>query len=180
MSANIRYTNGTRRIVMALLISAMLLVGIPMSAFATGTPTDGDGADLSNSVTITIRAGDANALAACLNVADESGYGSVNQTNKCKNTAKAVGGDLTLKNVTIDVFQSNSGDGDISNAENSVDLTIRAGDANALAACVNLAKEKKRGDAKQYNYCRNKVYARGGDLVLRNVDIIVTQLNGDE
>lgn len=164
----------SRRIVMAFLVSAMLFVGIPMSAFATG---EDDGADLSNSVTLTIRAGDANATALCLNAAAEDGYGSVNQINKCKNTAVARGGNLTLKHVTIDIFQENDDDGDISSATNTVDLTIRAGDANALAACINLAKEKKRGDVKQYNYCRNKVYSRGGDLVLRHVDIIITQLN---
>jgi len=165
-------TDQARRVVMAFLITAMLFVGIPMSAFAND-----DGAELENSVTLTIRGGDANALALCLNAAKEDGYGSVNQKNKCKNTAVARGGDLTLKNVTIDIFQQNDNDGDISEAENTVDLTIRGGDANALAACVNLAKEKKRGSVNQYNYCRNKVYARGGDVVLRNVDIIVTQLN---
>jgi len=178
MSTKFQNTSVTRRILMAFLVTALLFVGMPMSAFATGEG-DGDGADLSNSVTITIRAGDANALAVCLNAADESGYGSVNQKNVCKNSAKAVGGDLVLKDVTIDVFQQNSGDGDISNADNTVDLTIRAGDANALAGCINLAKEKKRGDVKQYNYCRSKVYARGGDIVLKHVDIVVTQLNGE-
>ncbi len=127
----------------------------------------------SNTVTLTIAGGDATALAACLNAADTGNYSSVQQKNYCKNKAYAQGGNLVLRNVVIDVFQQGTGD-----APNSVDLTIRGGDANALAACINAAETGNYSSVQQKNYCRNKAYARGGDVILRNVDIIITQLNG--
>jgi len=145
----------------------------------TQSNTGGDGTgDLSNSVTLTIEGGAANALAFCLNAAKTGKKSDVSQKNFCANKAIARGGDVVLKNVTIDIFQTNSGDGDISDAANTVDLTIRGGDANALAACVNAAKTGSYSDVHQRNYCRNKAFAVGGDVILKHVDIIVTQVNG--
>ncbi len=153
---------------------ALLLLGAltltPLGAGEAGATTNGVSG---NTVTIEIRGGDANALAGCLNAADTGNYSSVKQKNYCKNKAYAQGGNLVLRNVVIDVFQQGTGD-----APNSVDLTIRGGDANALAACINAAETGNYSSVQQKNYCRSKAYARGGDVILRNVDIIITQLNG--
>lgn len=56
-----------------------------------------------NSATVNIAGGDAVAVAACLNVLD--GSASATQTNVCKNTAVARGGDVKLKNVDITIIQ---------------------------------------------------------------------------
>jgi hypothetical protein len=65
------------------------------------------GGDQENEVNVVIQGGNATAVAACVNVANERVAKSVNQTNECKNVAKAVGGDVVLKDVTITVVQTN-------------------------------------------------------------------------
>jgi hypothetical protein len=162
------------RSVRAVLVASLLLMAMPLSAGATG---DDDG-DQSNTVNITIRGGDANALAACLNVAKEKGRGDVRQQNDCRNKAYAVGGSVYLKNVDIMTVQNNrAGSGSTGSQSNTVNLTIQGGDANALAACLNVAKERGRGDVHQKNECRNKAYATGGGVVLKYVDITAIQSN---
>lgn len=127
----------------------------------------------SNSVTIAIEGGDANALALCLNAVKNGDR--VFQANHCRNTAIAAGGSVILKNVDITVVQTNDSDGNVSNDSNTVDLTIRGGDANALAACLNAVKN---GDKVfQKNNCKNKAIAQGGDVVLKNVSILIIQDN---
>ena len=149
----------------AALLAPILLLTAPLQAAAQ-----------SNSVTITIAGGDATALAYCLNVAKTGG--SAEQKNYCKNTAVAAGGNVYLKNVDIFVVQTNDDDGNVSDQSNTVDLTIRGGDATALAACLNVVKQKKDGgDVDQKNKCKNFAYARGGDVVLKNVDITIIQEN---
>jgi tRNA threonylcarbamoyladenosine modification (KEOPS) complex Pcc1 subunit len=163
------------RSVRAVLVASLLLMAMPLSAGATGGDDDGD---QSNTVDITIRGGDASALAACLNVAKEKGRGDVHQQNDCRNKAYAVGGSVYLKNVDILTVQENrGGSGSTANQANTVNLTIRGGDASALATCLNVAKEKGRGDVYQENDCENKAYASGGTVVLKNVDILTVQEN---
>jgi hypothetical protein len=131
------------------------------------------GGDLSNSVTITIAGGDANALALCLNAVDQGD--KAYQQNKCKNHAFAQGGDVVLRNTQIFVVQTNDADGDLSSAANTVDLTIRGGDATALAACLNAVEQGDK--VYQQNKCKNQAYAQDGGVVLSDVDIVVIQEN---
>src|SRR5690242_4928108 len=69
---------------------------------------------------------------------------------------------------------------------NNAELSLRGGDAAAVAACVNFAKtwltyddaKKKKNERKriaQANFCDNKAKAVGGDVTLEDVDILVTQ-----
>ena len=163
------------RSVHAVLVASLLLVAMPLSAGATGDDDDGD---QKNTVNITIRGGDANALAACLNVAKEKGRGDVYQKNDCENKAVAVGGSVYLKDVEILAVQENwNGHAPAPDQKNTVNLTVRGGDANALAACINVAKERGRGDVYQKNWCKNKAYATGGGVVLKYVDITAIQSN---
>ncbi|MEA2515376.1 MAG: hypothetical protein QOJ59_4865 [Thermomicrobiales bacterium] len=135
--------------------------------------TAGGAVAATNTVTITISGGDATALATCLNVVKKGN--KVKQKNKCDNVAYAKGGDVILKNVSIFIVQTNDADGDISDAANTVDLTITGGDATALAACVNAVKDGNK--VKQKNKCKNTATAEGGDVILKNVDITIIQEN---
>lgn len=56
-----------------------------------------------NKATVSISGGDATALAACVNYLQ--GTATATQTNVCKNTAVATGGDVVLKNSSITVIQ---------------------------------------------------------------------------
>ncbi len=134
-------------------------------------------ANYSNTATLAITGGDALVVAACLNLAQQGRFGTVYQQNNCNNTAKAVGGDVTLKNTRIVLAQSNTGDGWVSDASNTVNLTIRGGDATAIATCANLVAQGNFGDAYQQNKCSNSATAVGGDVTLKNVKIYVVQTN---
>ena len=85
------------------LVASLLLLALPSSAGATGN----DDADRTNTVNLTIRGGDATALATCLNVAKERGDDSARQENSCQNTAVATGGTVILRNVDITIVQTN-------------------------------------------------------------------------
>jgi hypothetical protein len=69
--------------------------------------------------------------------------------------------------------------------ENTANVTIRGGNAKALAACVNVAKgeaeakKNKKKHQKQVNRCKNWAAAYGGDVDLRNVSIRVRQRDKD-
>jgi len=151
----------------AFLVSSVMLAALPLQASAQ-----------SNSVTITIAGGDATAIAACVNVAKERGPGGVEQENKCKNIATAIGGDVTLKDVKIIAVATSDEKPEKKNAkkdkrpDNSVTITITGGDAKAIAACVNAASEKGPGGVEQENKCVNDAFARGGDVKLKNVKIV--------
>jgi len=59
---------------------------------------------------------------------------------------------------------------------NGVQVNISGGNANALSACVNYAKLKaKKGQPAQSNACKNFAKATGGDVSLKNVDIMILQ-----
>jgi hypothetical protein len=66
----------------------------------------------------------------------------------------------------------------VSAPTNSVTLTISGGNATALAACVNAVKN---GDKVfQQNKCKNTAVAVGGDVILKNVKILVVQENDND
>jgi len=56
-----------------------------------------------NRAEVNISGGDATAVAACVNYLQ--GTADSDQTNKCKNTAVATGGDVTLQDVSITIIQ---------------------------------------------------------------------------
>lgn len=58
---------------------------------------------LRNKAEVNITGGDATAVAACVNYLQGTADGD--QTNQCKNTSVAQGGDVKLKNVTITIIQ---------------------------------------------------------------------------
>jgi hypothetical protein len=151
------------------MLMVVLLLGLslaPITAGGTFAAT--------NTVTLTISGGDATAVATCLNAVKKNDKVKL-QKNKCNNIAYSKGGDLTLKNVDIFIVQTNDTDGDISDDTNTVDLTIKGGDATALAACLNAIAE---GDtAFQKNKCQNTATAQGGDVTLHNVSITIIQEN---
>ena len=74
-------------------------------------------------------------------------------------------------------FAAGAAGDDDDEQENTVNLTIRGGDATALASCVNVAKERGGGDARQQSSCQSTAVATGGSVVLKNVDITVVQKN---
>lgn len=63
---------------------------------------------------------------------------------------------------------------------NSVEITIVGGNATALAACANVAKEQGPGGVEQDNRCENIATAIGGDVTLKNVKIIAVSSSGEE
>jgi hypothetical protein len=158
----------TRSLLMVVMLLGLILSPVTASnVFATDSTA-------SNSVTIAIKSGDATALAACLNAAEEGDW--VYQKNYCQNTAYARSGDVTLENVIITALQTNDSDGDLSSATNTVDLTVTSGNAEALALCINAIKDKA-WRVYQKNNCQNKAIARSGDIILRNIDILIVQDN---
>jgi len=152
--------------VVALLAALALTPAMAGGALATA-PTQ------SNTVTINIGGGDATALAECLNAVDQGDR--VYQANYCRNTAFAAGGSVVLRNTSIFIVQTNVADGDVSDQSNTVDLTIRGGNATALASCLNAVK--KADKVYQQNKCKNKAFAQGGSVKLKNVDITIIQEN---
>jgi hypothetical protein len=133
-----------------------------------------------NNATVKITGGNGVAVSACVNWAqDWAGYSKdkkknqekkrVKQSNLCKNTAKAEGGDVTLKKV--DIFIAQDGSGDVT--KNKATIEIAGGDATAVAACLNVLNDA--ANATQTNVCKNNAVAEGGDVKLENVDITVIQ-----
>jgi molybdenum cofactor biosynthesis enzyme len=154
-----------------LALGTMILMALPLSAAAAPTTR-------SNTVTINIRGGSATAVAACLNAIKTGSYSDVDQRNSCKNSAYAAAGKVYLRHVSIDAVQDNSsGTGTVSNASNTVNVTIAGGNATALATCVNLAATGNSADVDQNNRCRNTAVASGGAVVLKNVTISTLQIN---
>lgn len=180
----------TRRPVRGAVIGVALatsLLSAPTAAFASG----GGDADSAQNVNISIRGGDATAIAACVNVAlqdekkadhakkgnhkDKKAYkkwrhSKVRQLNFCDNFAEARGGNVTLKNV--DFYIDNNRDGKYDDAVQNVTITIAGGDATAVAACVNVF-DGGNASVTQENDCVNSAFADGGDVNLKNVDFTI-------
>jgi hypothetical protein len=100
----------------------------------------------------------------------------VAQENDCDNKAVATGGDVILKNVDILTVQENKDGRKSAPAQsNTVNISIRGGDATALASCLNVVKDKGDSRVAQENDCDNKAVANGGNVFIKNVDITVIQ-----
>jgi hypothetical protein len=149
-------------------VALAVLMGLMFVATAPAAPRYND-ADL------TIRGGDAAAFAVCINSAKAKAKAikrtgrDVDQRNRCDNLADAAGGNVDLNDVDISIRQRGQSRG----GGNSVDLTIRGGDAVAVAACVNVAQGTY--DVDQVNRCSNTAIATGGNVTLRDVDISIRQ-----
>jgi hypothetical protein len=150
------------------------------SSMAVGPMAHASDDSTFNDAKVTITGGNGVAVATCVNWAqDWAGYSKdkkkqqekkrVKQSNVCKNTAKAEGGDVTLKKVDITVIQDGSGDV----TKNKATVSIAGGDATAVAACINVLNDA--ANATQTNKCKNNAVAEGGDVKLENVDITVIQ-----
>jgi len=110
-------------------------------------------------------------VALCLNAARG---GNNSQQNNCVNTAFATGGNVFVKDVDIvAAAKGNKGSrwNNPSPADNKVTVLFRVegGDATAIAACLNLAAG---GNNSQQNNCDNAAVATGGNVVVKDVDII--------
>lgn len=125
-----------------------------------------------NNASVTIRGGDATALAACVNYAHVASkhHRKVTQKNYCDNFAAADGGNVTLTHVKIRVVQSGSTSGTTSN---NATVSISGGDATAVAACLNVLQGT--ASAKQVNVCSNDAVATGGDVTLDHTKITIYQ-----
>jgi len=127
-----------------------------------------------NRANVTLSGGDARALSLCVNVA--RAYARTGrsvpsfQSNRCGG-ATAIGGEVNLRNVNVDVTQV--GSGDEYSANNAAAVTISGGDATAIAACINYSQG--RATAIQRNQCAG-AKAVGGDVSLRNTNISITQV----
>lgn len=147
-------------------------LAVSPSAFAAGQSfSDAD---------VLIRGGNGVALATCVNWAQTyAGYSAeekkrhdrtrVVQSNKCENTADALGGSVKLKKVHITVEQ----DGHRRAAKQDASVTISGGDAVAVAACVNVLKGS--ASAEQSNKCENTAIATGGNVTLEHTNITIEQ-----
>ncbi|GAA2515219.1 hypothetical protein [Pilimelia columellifera] len=130
--------------------------------------------DTFNNADISISGGNAASLAACVNYAKKSIIaGLKGQSNYCKNFAKAEGGDVKLKNVSVWVQQEGNS-GWFGKTKNNASVSISGGDAVAVAGCVNFLQGS--ATAAQKNECTNAAVAQGGDVNLKNVSITVIQV----
>ena len=124
-----------------------------------------------NEASVNIKGGNAATLSTCINYAKVlAKHNRPSQQNRCQNFAEATGGDVELQDVAVDILQSREGQG----GSNKADVNISGGDADAVAACVNYLE----GDATpaQKNKCKNDAKSYGGDVKLKDVEIVVTQL----
>jgi hypothetical protein len=141
----------------------------------------GDSGETFNDASVRITGGKGVAVATCVNWAkDWAGYDDdkkkkheqrrAKQANRCDQTAKATGGDVTLE--YVDVFIDQEG-GKKKRSKNNATVEIEGGDAVAVAACINVLNNA--ADATQINKCKNNAVAKGGDVNLKKVDITVIQ-----
>jgi hypothetical protein len=150
---------------------ALGLVGLaPARGVAHATPPPPP----SNAVNIFLKAGDAQAVATCLNIAAHNVH-AVNQVSRCRNVVHATGGDLVIFGADISALQTNNTT--VGNpAQSNVTLAATGGNATALASCVNTVGSAAK--VRQVNYCTNVAIATGGTVVLINVNVAGVQLNG--
>jgi hypothetical protein len=134
-----------------------------------------------NNIDLSIQGGDAKAVAVCVNFAKTwVGYDDakrkklekkrVIQANYCANKAVAEAGDVTLTDVDIILSQQ----GKRKAARNDVSVDISGGDATAVAACLNVLQGTAT-TVKQENDCENTAVARGGNVTMEGVAIVIDQ-----
>ena len=92
------------------------------------------------------------------------------QSNFRENKAKAIGGDVTLKDVDNLVTQK----GKHKATKNDATLTASGGDAIAVAACLNVLVGSAT-TVKPENDCGNTAVAVDGDVTLKDVFIDIQQ-----
>jgi hypothetical protein len=141
---------------------------LALTTFAAASPRAF--ADQSKAVTVFLSAtgGNATAIAACLNVAKDHGGNNL-QVNDCKNTAAAVGGDVTIKGAKIvGISTAKRHFGKASLSKGVVAVTLTGGNATAIATCANAAGG---GDNAQLNTCVNTAVAIGGPVIFNHVKI---------
>ena len=149
-------------------VRVVLAALLALATFAAASPRAF--ADQSNAVTVFLSAtgGNATAIAACLNVAKDHGGNNL-QANDCKNTAAAVGGDVTIKGAKIvGVSTAKKHLGKASLSKGVVAVTLTGGNATAIAACANTAGG---GGNEQLNICTNTAVAIGGPVIFNHVKI---------
>lgn len=147
----------------------VLAVALAGSAITAG-PAWATPGSAYNNATLTIRGGDAQALAGCLNYARISArHHRPAQSNYCSNFAEADGGTVNLADVSIFIEQEGRG----RRSENNATVEIRGGDASAVAACVNYLQGT--ATPSQTNECSNTAVAIGGSVELSNVAIVIVQ-----
>jgi hypothetical protein len=141
-------------------------------AAALSTPAyAASGSETFNNANINIHGGNATVFAGCINLAKERAKLKKPrpQSNLCQNFAHATGGSVELDGVSVLIDQEGSGQ----LTRNNTNIDISGGDADATAACVNFLQGT--ANAAQVNKCSNHADARGGNVTLKNVDIVVIQ-----
>ena len=175
---SVSVARGLRALPRAVSVAAVSGLFVAAPAFAGG----GGGGETYNNVGLNIRGGDATAISKCVNIAKKQATyekkgkwdkaakekQKLDQMNFCDKVTVAEGGDVTLKNVTIDIIQEDGSKKHVNNAT----IKIRGGDAYAVASCVNYAKGG--GSVEQTNVCSG-AKAQGGDVTLNNVELFIIQ-----
>jgi hypothetical protein len=161
---------GRKRTIRAALIGA--LIGAFFAASAVPLPADAaKPGQTFNNVVIDIHGGNAAAFASCLNTAlDSAKHGKKVKNNDCKGFAKAKGGVVEIKDVSLFVDQEGVGQ----STHNNVKISFQGGDATAVASCVNYLDGTDEATVR--NSCATAAEADGGDVVLTGVDIVIFQL----
>ncbi len=165
----IGYTGRRSRRILVLLGTLLALSGtLPGAAHATSQQPTGTGA---NTTTIAVRSGNATAIAQCLTLAKDGTDSTRGKDRWCYNYAYARGGKVFIKDVEIVVGQANDEDGLVAISRNTVNFTVRGGDATAIATCVNAGRDGK----KPPKPCVNVAIAVGGNVILTNVRVTLVQ-----
>jgi len=154
-----------RRVVRAAVVTAAAGVGaLAMAGSALAAPAS------YNEATLNIEGGDARALSGCIQVAKTlSRHRIKKQVNTCDSLAVATAGSVALTDVALIIEQDGRG----RYRSNSADVNIQGGDAEALSACLQVLKAK--ASRSQENTCSSTAIATGGDVILDDVTIVVTQ-----
>ena len=175
-AVSVSVARGLRAVPRAVSVAAVSGLFVAAPAFAGG------GGESYNNVGINIRGGDATAISKCVNIAKkqatyekkgkyaraEKQKQKLEQLNFCEKVAVAEGGDVTLKDVDITIFQEDGSKKSV----NNVTIKLRGGDAYAVSSCVNYAKGG--GSVEQTNVCSG-AKAQGGDVTLNNVELFIVQ-----
>lgn len=159
-------------------LSGVILATAFASSMAVGPMAHAADDTTFNDVDLKVRGGDAKALAVCVNFGKEwSTYDDakkkklekkrIAQANLCDNKAKAVGGDVYLDYVDVIITK-----GKKEAAKNDVSVEVRGGDADAIAACLNILQGTATS-TKQVNDCDNSATAKGGDVTMGGVTVIL-------
>jgi hypothetical protein len=163
---------GLRGALLATAVASSVMVA--PSAFAAGSDTTFNNAEA------TLRGGDGVAVALCVNWAQDWAKKSAKdkekydkkraaQANVCGNTLIVEGGSVELDHVYVKVDQG----GKHKATRNNAAVTLKGGDATALAACINVLNGSTAAD--QSNECGNENLVIGGSVIVTNTTVTVHQ-----